>query len=63
VREQVVLVLALIDELDAHARVQEGQLPQPLGENVVVEADVGEDLCAWPEADRGAPIVRVTHRR
>ncbi len=35
--EHVGLVLALVDELDAHAGVQEGQLAQALGQDVVVE--------------------------
>ena len=35
-------------ELDAHAGVQERQLAQALGQDVVVERDVGEDRSGWP---------------
>ena len=36
VLEHVALVLALIDELDAHAGIQERQLAQALGQDFVV---------------------------
>src|SRR5215472_3726512 len=61
--EHVVLVLALIDELDAHARIEERQLAQSFREDVVVEADVGEDLRAWLEADGRTAVVRLAHNR
>ena len=56
--EHVGLVLALVDQLDAHAGVQERQLAQALGEDVVVELDVGEDLRAGLEADHRAAVLR-----
>ena len=57
------LLLALVDELDAHTGIQERQLAQALGEHVVMELDVGEDLRARLEADRGAALLRVADRR
>jgi hypothetical protein len=56
VLEHVALVLALVDELDAHAGIQEGKLAQPLGQPVVRERRVGEDRAARLEADRRAPL-------
>ena len=37
------LAVALIGEIDAHAGVEEGQLAQALGKDVVFELDVRED--------------------
>ena len=55
VLEHVGLGFALIDELDAHAGIQERQLAQSLGEDFVVERDVREDGRAGLEAhDRAA---------
>ncbi len=61
--KDVRLVLALVDELDAHAGIEERQLAQPLGEDLVVELDVGEDPRARPEADDRAAIVPVADDR
>ena len=58
VLEHVALVLALVDELHAHARVQERELPQALGEPVVGKRRVREDRVAGLEADRRAPVRR-----
>ena len=63
VLEDLALVVALVDQLDAHAGVQEGQLAQPLGQHVVVELDVREDRGARLEADDGAALVRGADRR
>ena len=63
VLKDIRLVLALIHELDAYARVEEGELAQPLGENVVVELDMGEDLPARPEAHHCAPLRGIPHDR
>ncbi len=62
VREHVRAVLALVDELDANAGVQERELAQPFREDVVVELDVGEDLRARPEADDRTAIWRLADR-
>ncbi len=62
VLEHVGLVLPLIDQIDADAGVQERQLPQALGENLVVELDVRENLPAGPEAKRRAALLGVPHR-
>jgi len=43
VREGVFLVVALVDEADLHAVVQEAELAQLLGDDVVVEIDVREN--------------------
>src|SRR5437763_1802121 len=61
-REHVRAVLALVDELDANAGVQERALAQPFREDVVVELDVGEDLRARPEADDRTAIWRLADR-
>ena len=56
VLEDVLLARTLVEQLDPHARVEEGQLAEPLGENVVVERDVGERIRARAEVDdRPAP--------
>ena len=56
--EDLVLVVALVDELDADAGIEERQLAEPLGQHVVVEVDVGEDLGARLEANRRAALRR-----
>src|SRR6185312_16842522 len=61
VLKDVGLVLALIDELDAYARVEEGELSQALGEDLVVELDVGEYLRAGLEAHHRASLGGVAH--
>ena len=52
--EDIVAIVPLVGELDPYARVQKGQLPQPLRQHVVVELDVREDRRARPEANRRA---------
>jgi hypothetical protein len=54
VLERLLAVLALVDQLDAHAGIQERQFAQALGQRVEAELDVGEDLGAGLEAD-GVP--------
>ena len=61
VLEDVGLVLALVDQLDAHAGVQERQFAQPVGQRVVHELDVGKDLGGGLEADGGPPLLCRTH--
>ena len=53
----MLVVLALVQQLDANAGVEEAQLAQPLGQNVVVEFDIAEGLLAGPEAQRSAALV------
>ncbi len=65
-REILLLALALVDEPDAHAVVQEAQLAQPLAENLVVKLDVAEDRLVGEEVHFGAAQLRVAddaHRR
>jgi hypothetical protein len=38
--EDLALAVPLVDQLDADAGVQEGQLAQALGQDVVVELDI-----------------------
>ena len=60
VLEQVALAFAaLIDQLDAYAGIEEAQLAQALGQDVVMEFDVGEDFGAGQEAQRGAALVGI----
>src|SRR5262249_41178867 len=47
-------------EVDPHAGIQERELPQTLGQHLVVELDVREDLRARPEPDEGAPLLSLT---
>ena len=54
-------LVALVDELDTDARVQERQLAQAAGQRVVLELDIGKCLGARPEADLGTVALR--HRR
>ncbi len=61
--EHIALVGAFIAQGDAHAGVQERQLTQSFGEDVVVELDVGERLRAGLEADNRARRLRVADRR
>ena len=49
--EQFLLARTLIGQMDTHARVQEGQLPQALGQNIPTEADAGEGLGRGLEVD------------
>ncbi len=54
--------VALVDEFDAHAGIEKGQLAQALRERFVVERDVREDLRARLEAQRSAALLRITDR-
>src|SRR6185295_5680551 len=65
-REVVGLVVALVDQPDAHAVVEKAQLAQALREDVVVEVDVREDLEVGQEVDLGAALLGLAgdlHRR
>jgi hypothetical protein len=57
VLEGLGLAVALVREVDAHAGVEERELAQPLGEDVVVELDVREDGRRGLEAHAGAGAV------
>ena len=64
--EVVGLVVALVDQADAHAVVEEAQLAQALRQDVVVEVDVREDLEVGQEVDLGAALLGLAgdlHRR
>ena len=50
----VFLVVALVDQADLHAVVQEAQLAQLLGDDVVVEIDVREDFQVGQKVHFGA---------
>src|SRR5690606_9159881 len=52
---------ALILEDDAHAGVEEGQLPQALGQVVEVEGDIGKGLRGGDEVNAGAGGTGFTH--
>ena len=54
--ENIGLVLALVHELDAHAGVEKRELAQPLGQDLVIELDVGKDLRARLEAHHRASL-------
>src|SRR5690606_30263645 len=56
-REVLLLALALVDELDRDAVVEEGELAQALGEDLVVVLDVAEDLGIRQEMHLGAALV------
>ncbi|MNU00058.1 hypothetical protein D3C72_2430810 [compost metagenome] len=59
-REVVFLARAFVLEADAHAVVQEGQLAQALGQDVVVEVVVlREDLGVGQKVHLGATLVGV----
>ncbi len=55
--EHVLLVVALVAQLDPDPRIQERQLAQPLGQDVVVKLDVGEDVRTGVEAHLGAGAI------
>ena len=57
VLEHVAFVVALVDQFDADAGVEERQLAQTFGENVVIERDVGEDRRARFETHGGAVTI------
>ena len=53
----VFLAVALVDQADLDAVVQERQFAQALGENLVVEFDVAEDLVVGQEVHFGAALL------
>ena len=55
--EVLLLARALVDQLDAHAVVQERELAQALRQHLVVEVDVEEDLLVGQEVHLGAAAV------
>src|SRR5690606_1500102 len=55
--EDVFLLGALVDEMDAHAGVEEAEFAQALGENLVVVLGLAEDLRAGLEANLGAGLL------
>ena len=57
--EALAAIVALVDQLDADAGVQERQLAQALRQDLVVELDVREDLVGRLEADGRAALVAV----
>src|SRR5207342_3122057 len=60
VLEDVALAFTtLVDKRDLDARVEEAQLAQALGEDVVMEFDVGEYLDRRLEAEQGAALARI----
>ena len=58
VLERVVLLRALVGELDLDARVQERQLAEPLRQNVIVKFCICENCRARVEAHRRAATIR-----
>jgi hypothetical protein len=63
VLENLRLLVALVDQFDAHAGVEERQFAQTFRERVVVEGDVGENLRARLEAQRRAFLIGITDGR
>jgi hypothetical protein len=59
VLEHFRFLVTFIDELDAHAGIQERQFAQALCQRLVVERDVGEYLRARLETNRRAVLGRV----
>src|SRR5882672_2504544 len=57
--EDVLLLVALVDEFNAHAGIEEGQFTQALGQQFVTELDVREDRIARFEANRRAAFGRL----
>jgi len=55
----LVFVAAFVAQFDAHARVQEGEFAQALGEGVVVVDDGAEGVAAGEEVDFGASAIAV----
>jgi hypothetical protein len=53
VLEDVLFAAALVQQADAHAGIEEGQLPQALGQNIVVKLDVVEGAGTGLEVDFG----------
>jgi hypothetical protein len=54
-------IRALVAELDAHAGIEERQLAQALGQDVVMELDIGEISVDWLETHRRAAAGRRPH--
>ena len=46
VLENVLLVAALVEQVNAHAGIEEGQFAEPFGEDIVVKFDVAENSAA-----------------
>ncbi|SVK46639.1 Uncharacterised protein [Acinetobacter baumannii] len=62
VMEVVFTVGALVLKANRHAGVEEGQLAQTLGQNVVLEfGHIGEGLVTRPEAHHGAGLLGFAH--
>ncbi len=61
VLEYFALLVALVHQFNAHPGIQEGQLAQTLGQGVVIERDIRENLRAGLEAQRRAPLRRIAH--
>src|SRR5690606_20902234 len=57
--EILFLAGSLVAQLDMHAIVQEGQFADALGQDVVMEFDIGEDAFIRPEVHFGAALVGV----
>ena len=57
------LACPLVEEADRDAAVQEGELPQALRENLVVEGEPGEDLRVRHEADSSAGVLGILQLR
>jgi len=57
VREVFALAVAMVDQLDLHAVVEEGQFADALGEDVEVELDLAEDFLVGQEMHFGAAIL------
>jgi hypothetical protein len=55
--EILFLALALVDQLDLDAVVQEREFAQALGQDLVVELDVVEDLFVGQEVHFGAALL------
>src|SRR5690606_35605547 len=60
-RENFFLAGTLIGQIDVDAVVEEGQLANPLGQNVVVELDVIKNFFIGPEVDFSTALVRITN--
>ena len=64
VLKDIAFFLPLVDELDAHARVEKGKLAQSLRKRLVNELDIREDRCARLEANgRAALVCLASHRQ
>jgi hypothetical protein len=59
IREGGGLVGPLVAQIDAHPSIEEGQLPQTLGQGLVMELQAAEDLRIGPEMDSGSALFRL----